>query len=265
MGPFPVFLRARAVSIGLFLGLMVAYLVASPWWGYALVLGVAFTIAYFGTTQIASHFYLPTYCQGNNTQQQIALTFDDGILNPEQTRQILAILTQYQIKATFFCIGKNLQTPAQQTVLKQLHQMGHLVGNHSFSHANLFDFYGSKRVVQEIEQTNTLIRNLIGKKPLFFRPPYGITTPNIAKALQQLPHQTIGWSLRSLDTVIKKDALLLQRLQKKLHAGAIILMHDHVKSLPQVLPLFLDYVLKEGYTVVGLDQLLDLPAYTEVI
>ncbi|MGH1337858.1 MAG: polysaccharide deacetylase family protein [Aureispira sp.] len=234
-----------------------------PWWAYALVILSMFTIAYLGTTQIASHFYMPTHCQGQtNTVKQIALTFDDGILHPERTQQVLNILAEYQVTATFFCIGKNLQTPTQQSTLKQLHQAGHIIGNHSFSHANLFDFYGPQRVLQEIKQTDDLIHHLIGERPLFFRPPYGITTPNIAKALRQLPHQTVGWSLRSLDTVLKKEPLLLQRLQKKLHSGAIILMHDHVQSIPQVLPLFLDYLLKEGYTVVGLEELLHLPAYS---
>lgn len=262
MGPFPVFLRARGVLIGLLLGCLLVYAWSGAWWGYALVLWLGFTVAYFGTTQIGSHFYMPTYFKGaNSSQKQIALTFDDGIVNPEQTRQVLQVLQQYQAKATFFCIGKNLQTKEQQAVLKELHTAGHWVGNHSFSHANLFDFYGSKRVVQEIKATDALIHSLIGKQPLFFRPPYGITTPNIAKALKQLPHQTIGWSLRSLDTVIKKEQALLKRLKKQLHAGAIVLLHDHVKSLPEVLPLFLDYLLSEGYIVVGLDKLLELPAY----
>ena len=263
MGPFPIFLRARAVGIYLLLGLLLVCIGAGPWWGYVLVIGGTFTIAYFGTTQIGSHFYLPTHCQGKDKAlKQVVLTFDDGILNPKQTQQVLAILANYQAKAAFFCIGKNLQTPAQKATLQQIHQAGHIIGNHSFSHANLFDFYGQKRVVKEIEQTDTLIEALIGVRPLFFRPPYGITTPNIAQALHQLPHQTIGWSLRSLDTVIKKEPLLLQRLQKKLHPSAIILMHDHVSSIPKVLPLFLDYLLKEGYTVVGLDELLHLPAYS---
>lgn len=266
MGPFPVFLRARGVIIGLAVGFLLVYGLAGPWWGYALVFWLGVTVAYFGTTQIGSHFYMPTYYKGKaGSKKQLALTFDDGILDPEQTKTLLDILAQYQVSATFFCIGKNLQTPAQQAVVQQVHQAGHLVGNHSFSHANLFDFYGSARVIQEVEQTDVLIEQLIGEKPLFFRPPYGITTPNIAKALDQLPHQTIGWSLRSLDTVIKKDTLLLERLKKQLHAGAVILFHDHVKSLPQVLPLFLDYILKEGYTVVGLDELLDLPAYNKAI
>ncbi|MFK7799498.1 MAG: polysaccharide deacetylase family protein [Aureispira sp.] len=262
MKPFPIFLRAKALGTGLLLGLLLLYVLACPWWSYALVLGMAFGIAYWGTTQITSHFYLPTHCYGNSPhRKQMALTFDDGILEPEQTQQILAILERYNIPATFFCIGKNIQHPIQQKLLLHIHESGHLIGNHSFSHAHLFDFYSKSRIVEEIQQTDALIGDLIGQQPLFFRPPYGITTPNIANALKQLPHQTIGWSVRSLDTVIKNEKQLLGRLKKQLHPGAIILLHDHIKTLPTVLPLFLDYVLKEGYTIVGLDQLLQLPAY----
>lgn len=110
MKPFPIFLRAKALGTGLLLSLLLLYVLASPWWVYALVIGMAFGIAYGGTTQITSHFYLPKHCYGNTTSsKQIALTFDDGILEPTKNQQILAILEQYHIPATFFCIGKNIQ------------------------------------------------------------------------------------------------------------------------------------------------------------
>jgi len=264
MGPFPKFLRFHTVVITAFILLGITFFFNAPWWIYTLVFGVAFTIAYFGTTQIASNFHLPTYCKAVHLEKkEIAITFDDGVLNPIQSNLVLDILKQYKIPATFFCIGKNLNSEAQLQVLKRMDIEGHLIGNHSFSHANLFDFFSSKRVIQEILDTDKIIQQQLNKRPLFFRPPYGITTPNIAKAVRQLEHKTIGWSLRSLDTVIKDEKRLLKRVQKKLKKGDVLLFHDHLEFLPRFLPLFLEYLLTEGYTVVGLDQLLQLPAYKQ--
>jgi peptidoglycan/xylan/chitin deacetylase (PgdA/CDA1 family) len=262
MGPFPKYLRLNTIIVSAFLLWGFAAILAAPTWFYIFVLLLGLTITYFGTTQIASNFHLPAYCKAvDSDKKEIAITFDDGVLNPTQSNLVLDILKQYQAPATFFCIGKNLASKEQVEVLKRMDIEGHIIGNHSFSHANLFDFFSSKRVVQEILDTDKVIQQHLNKQPLFFRPPYGITTPNIAKAVRQVEHKTIGWSLRSLDTVIKDEQKLLKRVKKKLKKGSVVLFHDHLEFLPRFLPLFLEYLLKEGYTVVGLDQLLQLQAY----
>jgi len=262
MGPFPKYLRLNTIIISTFVLWGIAAICGASWWFYVLVLWLGLTITYFGTTQIASNFHLPAYCKAvDASKKEIAITFDDGVLNPAQTNLVLDILKQYEIPATFFCIGKNLVSNEQVQVLKRIDVEGHLIGNHSFSHANFFDFFPSKRVVQEILDTDKIIQQHLNKQPLFFRPPYGITTPNIAKAMRQVEHKTVGWSLRSLDTVIKDEKMLLKRVQKKLKKGDVLLFHDHLEFLPRFLPLFLEYLLKEGYTVVGLNQLLQLKAY----
>lgn len=262
MGPFPKYLRLNTIILSAFVLWGIAAILGAPWWVYLFVLLVGMTITYFGTTQIASNFHLPAHCKAVNLEKkEIAITFDDGVLSPIQSNLVLDILKQYEAPATFFCIGKNLASKEQVQVLKRMDAEGHIIGNHSFSHANFFDFFPSERVLQEIIDTDKVIQQHINKQPLFFRPPYGITTPNIAKAMRQVEHQTIGWSLRSLDTVIKDEKMLLKRVQKKLKKGAVVLFHDHLEFLPRFLPLFLEYLLKEGYTVVGLDQLLQLQAY----
>jgi peptidoglycan/xylan/chitin deacetylase (PgdA/CDA1 family) len=262
MGPFPKYVRLNTIIISAFVLWGIAAIVGAPWWLYVFVLLIGMTITYLGTTQIASNFHLPAYCKAaNSDKKEIAITFDDGVLNPMQSKLVLDVLKQYEVPATFFCIGKNLASKEQVQVLKRMDAEGHIIGNHSFSHANLFDFFSSKRVVQEILDTDKVIQQHLNKQPLFFRPPYGITTPKIAKAMRQVDHKTIGWSLRSLDTVIKDEKMLLKRVEKKLKKGDIVLFHDHLEFLPRFLPLFLDYLLKEGYTVVGLDQLLQLQAY----
>lgn len=262
MGPFPTYLRFNALVIETIILFVISFIAGAAWWVYVVIFLVALTIAYFGTTQIASNFHMPTFCSvPNHSKKEIAITFDDGITNPVQSQKVLAILKQYQVPATFFCIGKNIESAEQRAIIQQMDEEGHIIANHSYSHSNFFDFFSVQRVKEEVEQTDQLIQQIIGKQPLFFRPPYGITTPRIAKAIRQTPHQTIGWSVRSLDTVIKDEQLLFDRVSKRLKNGAVLLFHDHLEHIPDFLNLFLEYVLKEGYTVVGVDELLQLKPY----
>ena len=262
MGPFPKYLTHRNVLIAGFTGFAIAALLQAPWWVYVIVFLIGFTIAYFGTTQISSNYHMPAYCKvPNHPKKEIAITFDDGVTNPEQSNKVLDVLKQYQAPATFFCIGKNLESEEQVAVLKRMDAEGHLIGNHSYSHANMFDFFSAQKVGEEVAQMDAIVEKHIDKKPLFFRPPYGITTPNIAKAIETSKHKTIGWSLRSLDTVLKDEELLMKRVTKKLKKGDVLLFHDHLECMPAFLSLFLEYVLKEGYTIVGVDQLLQLKPY----
>lgn len=264
MLPFPKYLTFRNLLFATFLFLGLAVIFQAAWWVFVLIFLNWSVIAYFGTTQIRSNFHVEAFgFAENHPRKEIAITFDDGVLNPQQSNLVLDVLKAYKVPATFFCIGKNLESVAQIEVLKRMDKEGHLIGNHSYSHSNFFDFFSADKVREEIIQTDNLIQQHIGKKPLLFRPPYGITTPNIAKALKALDHKTIGWSLRSLDTVIKEENKLLERVKKKLKSGDVLLFHDHLDCQPAFLKIFLEYLLKEGYSVVGVDALLRIKPYIQ--
>lgn len=261
MKAFPIGLRAKGTvwwwALGLALGLW-----SGLAWGWLALWTLGWkTWAIVGTARIGSQFYTPTTCHGTTTKKHLALTFDDGFSVPKQTRKVLDLLDDYQVPATFFCIGQHLKSVEQGALLKRIHQGGHLVGNHSYSHAPLFDFYTKKRLIKELEQTDERIEQLIGQRPRWFRPPYGVTNPPIAHAVRATQHEVIGWSVRSLDTSSRSANALLNRLKRQVHPGAVVLFHDHIPLAAEVLPAFVDWVLKEGYTVVGLDQLLESSAY----
>lgn len=226
-----------------------------------LVLIVSLTIAYFGSTQISSNYHLPAISNADITEKKISISFDDGFTDPENTNAILELLDHFKIKATFFCIGKNLTNNSQLELLKKADEQGHIIGNHSYSHHFLYDFFSSAAIKKDTIKADKLIYNNIGKSPRFYRPPYGITTPMIARAFKRLPHQMIGWSLRSLDTVIKQPDKLLERVQKKLKPGDILLFHDHTPYMSDFLPLFMEHILKEGYQVVPIDELIGQKPY----
>ncbi|MEC3881145.1 polysaccharide deacetylase family protein [Parapedobacter sp. 10938] len=214
-----------------------------------------------GAFHIQANFFLKATHEGDARDQQIALTFDDGP-HPVYTPQVLELLRQHHAKATFFCTGKNVgQHP---DVVKQIHDAGHTVGNHSYSHAQTIDFHGKNSWLNELRQTDAVIEQAIGRRPRFFRPPYGVTTPHLANAIRTSGHRTIGWRVRPYDTLEHRSpAQIVHTVIKKVKPGAIILLHDTHDRIVPVLEQLLPKLCQRGYTLVTVAQLIDQDAYTE--
>ena len=140
---------------------------------------------------------------------------------------------------------------------------GHLVGTHSYSHSNWFDLYSVKKMKKELKQSEDLIYEILRKKPLLFRPPYGVINPMLKKALGSFSYHIIGYSNRSLDTVTKDENKAIERLIRKLRPGDIVLLHDTVPYAATLLKKFLDRISDIGYIVIGLDDLLNIQPYYE--
>lgn len=181
--------------------------------------------------------------------KRLCLTFDDGI-HPIHTVKCLDLLRAQNVRAHFFVIGKNIS--GNESILKRMHDEGHVIGNHSFQHSWHFDLLGSKAMQAEIEQTNQLICSILGQSPRLFRPPYGVTNPNLARAIRKTGMISMGWNLRSFDTVAKNRNELLQRLIKKTRPNSLILLHDRCEVTLQVLTDYIEYCQLEGYTFVTL-------------
>ncbi len=242
----------------LLLLLILSFYITVKWWHILLVLGFRFLFLLVGSSFIQLNFHVKAYCKNSNEKEKkIALTFDDG--PNEITPQILALLKKYNAKATFFCIGKNIEQHPE--ILKQTFDDGHVIGNHSFSHSNFFDFYRKSRVVQEIRATNKIIEKIIGKKVRFFRPPYGVTNPSIARALNVTQHQVIGWNIRSMDGIIKNKKIIYSRIEKRIAPGSIVLLHDTSLTTVSVLEQLLLFLRANKYEIVGIEELLNLNAY----
>lgn len=170
--------------------------------------------------------------QMDATSKRVALTFDDGPAT--YTGQILDILQKEKIPATFFLIGKNIA--GNESLAKRMTDEGHSIGNHSYFHGFNFDWQSTLKMVAEIEQTNAAIKGVTGVETAIFRPPYGVTTPNLAKAIKHCNMKSIGWSLRSMDTVAKDADKLLQKILNSVKAGDIILLHDSCAITLAILP-----------------------------
>ncbi len=211
-----------------------------------------------GSARISSNYHVKAFCSNPlETQKKIALTFDDG--PSEFTLEVLALLKKYNAKATFFCIGKNIEKYPE--IIKQIIEEGHLVGNHSYSHSKFFDFYNADKITDELQKTDELLEKFTSKKINFFRPPYGVTTPSIRRALKVTGHKVIGWNIRSLDGGTKNQDLIFNRLIKHVSPGGIVLLHDTGKHSVLVLEQFLQFLQQNSYEVISIEELLNLKAY----
>lgn len=212
----------------------------------------------FGSARISSNYHVKAFCYNpSETEKKIALTFDDG---PSTfTLEVLNLLKKYNAKATFFCIGKNVE--AHPEIIKQIIAEGHLVGNHSYNHSKFFDFYNTATIRKEIQKTDELLEKFTSKKINFFRPPYGVTTPSIRRALKITGHIVIGWNIRSLDGGTKDQNLIFNRIIKRVSPGGIVLLHDTGSHSVLVLEQFLQFLQQNNYKVISVEELLNLKAY----
>ena len=225
---------------------------------YIAVAVLYLAIVTHGSISLSAQFFIPVRCKADVSSGAIAITFDDGPV-PGKTEKILEVLKSYNVSAAFFCIGHRIAD--NPWLAKKIHDSGHLLGNHSYWHKNTFDLQTSEKIEIELNTANRAIEQAIGLKPNLFRPPFGVTNPMVANAIARLGLKTIGWSVRSLDTITKNREALLKRITQSLKGGDIILFHDCCTITLDILPDFLDYVFARGLKVVRVDELLNEKAY----
>ena len=147
-------------------------------------------------------FFYKVICSANTDQKEIAISFDDGPAS-NYTPEILQLLKQDNVKAAFFCIGNRIA--GNESIIAKIKEEGHIIGNHSYSHHFWFDLFSSKKMLDDLKKMDQEIERVIGLQPKLFRPPYGVTNPNLKKAIIKGDYTPVGWSVRSMDTVIKNE------------------------------------------------------------
>lgn len=215
-------------------------------------------LLFWGSYYVGSDFYFKIICSAKTDIKQIAISFDDGPVN-EFTPQILKLLDEYKVQAAFFCIGKRVKE--NEGLLKQVHEAGHIIGNHSYSHDTWFDLFSADKMYADLQMMDEAMEKAIGVKPKLFRPPYGVTNPNLKKAVNRGNYIPVGWNIRSLDTMITDEQKLLAKVTKALKPGAVVLFHDTGKAIPAILPAFIQHARDKGFEIVRLDKLLKLEPY----
>lgn len=213
----------------------------------------------WASADISSNIYVKTICKGNSEDQVAALTFDDG---PDEvmTERVLDVLKRHNIKATFFLIGEKVDKFPH--IVRSMVEEGHTVANHTYSHKATFPMSSAENVKQELQKCNDAIYKATGLRTKLFRPPFGVTNPIIGKVLKRSDYKTIGWSIRSLDTINDKSRNdVADKVIGKLHRGAIILLHDRCNDADVLLETIIASAIEKKYTFVPLDELLKIDAY----
>jgi peptidoglycan-N-acetylglucosamine deacetylase len=238
--------------------LIIDYSRVVHWSVYIFFILVFLAIQFYGCYFINSGFHIRAFCNKQTTEREIAITFDDG---PDKiiTPGILDILKEFNVQAAFFCIGKKME--GNENILQRMNNERHIIGNHSFSHAFWFDLFSAQRMENELSQTENKIQSITGKPPKFFRPPYGVTNPNLKKAVENSDYQTIGWNIRSMDTVWKDPDRVLNRIKEKIKPGSVLLLHDTVANNEILLRKLLIWLRENNFKVIRIDELFNLNAY----
>ena len=228
------------------------------WYVYVITAFVYLNILFYGCYYVGSNFFIKIICSTKTDKKVIALSFDDGPDNTN-TPRILSLLEQNGVAAAFFCIGNKIADNA--VLLKQIDSEGHIIGNHTFTHHFWFDMLSKKEMATDMMMMDEAVVWAIGKTPKLFRPPYGVTNPNLKNAIVEGNYTPVGWSVRSLDTIAKDPQKLLKKVVAKIKPGAVFLFHDTSDAMLAMLPEFIKHVKSSGYEIIRLDKMLNLQAY----
>lgn len=181
-------------------------------------------------------------------EKEIFLTFDDGP-TPRITEQVLDILNQFNAKATFFCIGKNIVTNPK--IFERIQIDGHGIGNHTNDHIKGWKTSTDDYIDSVLKTEKILASEIKTQNSKLFRPPYGQIKPSQSRILRKLGYKIIMWDVLSYDweTSYKEEKILKNVLDNTV-SGSIVVFHDSHKASKNILyalPKFLDFFSKKGY------------------
>lgn len=211
----------------------------------------------WASASIRSGVYVRAFCREKTDRKVVYLTFDDGP-HPPETERVLDVLRERGARATFFLIGSKVS--GNEAVLHRMLEEGHALGLHTYSHAGTFPLLSFDKMLADVNEGKRAVESVAGKKISLFRPPFGVTNPTIAKVVRTLGLQTVGWDVRSFDTMFCKSSEhsckqsghdwyvpVVERIMKQVRPGSVILLHDRLDGASSLLALLLDSLAASGY------------------
>ena len=169
-----------------------------------------------------NYFYGPVFNEAVTSQRVVALTFDDGPY-PPYTEQVLTVLKENAVPATFFLIGMNAEKHPD-LVLKILAE-GHQIGNHTYSHVDLLKL-DRAQISSEIEKTQQVLNAITGHAPTIVRPPHGFRDAVVMDVMKEKNLRVVEWSVMCRDWVNPGVEAITSRTVDNVKSGSIILLHD---------------------------------------
>jgi peptidoglycan/xylan/chitin deacetylase (PgdA/CDA1 family)/GT2 family glycosyltransferase len=212
----------------------------------------------------ASSAYGKVYWNVPNREKLIALTFDDGPNEPA-TSQVLKVLKENGVQATFFLIGANVKV--YPNTAREIVKEGNAIGNHSYSHPIFLALETNKAQDRQIDLAEKTIQDVTGVHCVLFRPPHGYKTPWLLKAVQKRGMVSVEWAEDSADWTNATSSQIVANVLKSVRPGNIILLHDGsnlthgvdrsqtLKALPEIIK----DLKAQGYRFVTIPELLGFP------
>ena len=192
--------------------------------------------------------------ESDESEKKIALTFDDGP-HPRITKEVISILREYGIIATFFVIGQNADNYPE--TMKLLAESGHEIGNHTYSHKNLKKMNEEEIRVEFDKCNETLSR--FGVYPTLMRPPEGFFSEDVIKVSMGMDYDIILWSIDTLDWAHTPSSDIVRSVLDNAKGGDIILMHDYLSGYGgtiEALRIIIPELLKQGFEFVTVSELI---------
>jgi peptidoglycan/xylan/chitin deacetylase (PgdA/CDA1 family) len=202
----------------------------------------------------ADYFKVAGAADGN----KIALTFDDGP-DDKFTAQVLDVLRNNNVKATFFVVG--FRAEARPDLVARMVREGHIVGNHSYNHA-LLTKMSVPNFEKQVESTQSVIQRLTGYEPRLFRPPYGAVNEEQVQWAASHRFLIVNWNVDSLDWKGLSAERVSSNILTTAKAGSIILQHcgggegEDLSGTVRALPIVIQKLRDQGYQFVTVPELL---------
>lgn len=194
------------------------------------------------------------FCRADTDEKVVALTFDDGP-HPKYTSEILDLLNEYGIKATFFVIGQNVNE-CPELILREANE-GHEIENHTYSHSYISKI-AKVDIRSEIEKCEDAVCEITGNKTRFIRPPGGLYKEPFVELADDMSYGIVLWSVDTKDWASPSVDSIVNCVLSNVKAGDIILMHDYVSarsSTVDALRRIVPRLLAEGYKFVTVSEL----------
>ena len=201
--------------------------------------------------------------KGSGDTSRIALTFDDGP-DDTYTPQVLQVLREYGVPATFFLMGSRAERHPE--IVNEMVSDGHVIANHSWSHPDL-RMLTEERVHSEITRTEEILHQITGLQTAMMRPPFGAISEMNLVQLRGMGYHVINWSVDSRDWETEDVDQILRNTLPDVEEEAILLFHSaggegqSLAATVDVLPELIETLTEQGYVFVTVDELLDIPPY----
>ncbi len=227
-------------------------------------IGSGATFAGFQSMLPESQLYGRSFTGLKKGSRLLALTYDDGPNDP-WTFRLLEVLARHNVHATFFMLGKFVRQ--RPDIVRAVHDAGHVIGNHSYSHPALA-LVRPSTVRREIEETNQALQEVLGEKPTLFRPPFGGRRPGTFRVVRQYGLEPIMWRVTCYDWSAGSADEIVAHAVKQIRGGDVILLHDgefrqmgadrsrSVEATDQILRRYL----AEGYRFVTIPEMMQAQA-----